>query len=151
MFRRASVILSLALWSGAAGVVRAQMAPPPEGPPQANNPYAAPAAPSSAANPAMLAKAKVWFAALQSGSVDRSKLGTGPNSNLTEATIENAQKMIGGLGKPVSFVAQQTQTKGGVTATIYLVTFRDGRKVDFLFAVDGQGKVDGLALGTPER
>jgi hypothetical protein len=53
------------------------------------------------------------------------------------------------LGPPVSFVQQQANTQGTVSAAIYVVTFKNGEKVDFLFAVDSQGKVQGMSLGTP--
>ena len=54
---------------------------------------------------------------------------------MTDATIANAQKMIGGLGPPVSFVQQQSSSQGNVSAAIYVVTFKNGEKIDFLFAV----------------
>lgn len=154
MFRISFTIVAIAFWANA-GVLCAfgQEAPPPEGPPQAGNPYAQPLpggpATASAPNPAMLAQAKSWFARLQSGNIDRSKLASGSYAAMTEATISNAQKMVGSLGKPVSFVQQQATTQGSVSAAVYVVTFKNGRKVDFFFAVDGQGKVEGLALGTP--
>jgi len=116
-------------------------------PPQANEP-AAPA-PSATTNPQLLATAKHWFAQLQAGKIDKSQLEGGPYSNMTDASIANAQKMVGSLGAPVSFVQQQYQSQGNVTAAIYLVTFSNGEKVDFLFALDQQGKVAGLSLGTP--
>jgi hypothetical protein len=37
-------------------------------------------------------------------------------------------------------------TQNGVDYAIYLLTFGDGKKLDFIFAVDGQGKVAGLRL-----
>jgi len=117
-------------------------------PPQQTYPMSAPA-PSPTTNPQLLAMAKQWFAQLQAGKIDRSQLDTGPYGNMTDASIANAQKMIGNLGPPVSFVQQQYQVQGNVSAAIYLVTFGNGQKVDFLFAVDRQGKVAGLSLGTP--
>jgi hypothetical protein len=115
---------------------------PPVGP--MTQPSAAPTA-----DPAMLARAKSWFAALQAGNVDRSQLSASANSNMTVATINNAQSVIGGLGTPVSFVQQQAGVQGSISYAIYLVTFKDGKKLDFLFAVDQQGKIASLGLGTP--
>ncbi len=152
MFRRVLGLFILTLWASVPLYAFAQE-PPPEGAPQAGNPYAQPYAPAatntSAPNPAMLARAKRVFAQLQAGEIDRSALATGANANFSETTIASAQKMVGSLGKPVSFVQQQATTQGGVSAAIYTVTFKNGRKVDFLFALDSQGKIAGLSLGTP--
>jgi hypothetical protein len=156
MIRISTAFFAIAL---AASTVAAAPPPPmppggqpePGAPPPAGEPMTYPTAASAAAttNPALLALAKSWFAALQSGQVDRSQLAGGPYANLTDATIANAQKMIGNLGKPVSFVQQQVSTQGNTSAAIYLVTFKNGEQVDFLFAVNGQGKVTSLGLGTP--
>jgi hypothetical protein len=144
MFRILTSFLVVALGVSTAAAVSAQEYPPPGelGPPSA-------AAATARPDPLVLMRAKSWFAALQSGKIDRSELAPGPNANMTEATIENAQRIVGNLGRPVSFVQQQSSTQGGVTAVIYVVTFKNGQKVDFLFAVDDQGKVEGLGLGTP--
>lgn len=153
MFRTFIGLFALTLWASVPLCASAQEPPPPEGAPQATNPYAQPYAPSAtttnAPNPAMLARAKQVFAQLQVGKIDRSQLAAGPNANFTETTVANAQKMVGSLGKPVSFVQQQATTQGDVSAAIYVVTFKNGKKVDFLFALDAQGKIAGLSLGTP--
>ncbi len=143
MFRTFASLFAFALGAGTLSA-SAQGMPPPGGP------YAPPAANASATpNPAMLARAKSYFAQLQSGKIDRSQLAGGPYSNLTDATIANAQQMVGGLGKPVSFQQQQVGAQGDITYGIYVVTFQNGEKVDFLFAVDGNGKVTSMGLGTP--
>jgi len=155
MFRIPISLLAFVICAGGATAFGSaqQMPPPPEGPPQAGNPYAQPygsrPATTSAPNPQMLAKARRWFSELQSGSVDRSQLASNANANMNDATISNAQKMIGGLGKPVSFVQQQAGSQNGMSYAIYLVTFSDGQRVDFLFAMDQSGKVTSLGLGTP--
>ena len=71
------------------------------------------------------------------------------NANMNAATVANAQRMIGGLGKPVSFVEQHSQSQGSTNAALFLVTFQNGQQIDFLFMLDSQGKVAGLGLGTP--
>ncbi len=153
MFRILIGLFALTLCASVPLAAYAQEPPPPEGAPQAGNPYAQPYAPSAttndAPNPAMLARAKNVFAQLQAGKIDRSQLAAGPNANFTETTVANAQKMIGSLGKPVSFVQQQATKQGDVSAAIYAVTFKNGKKVDFLFVLDAQGKIAGLSLGTP--
>ena len=153
MARYSITVLALALVAGAALPAFAQQMPPTEGAPEQNDPYAQHPAPSStttpAQNKALMARAKVWFGELQTGSIDRGQLASNANSNMSDATIANAKQMVGGLGKPVSFVAQRTGTQGGVTYGIYVVTFQNGQTVDFLFAVDSSGKVTSLGLGTP--
>ena len=93
-------------------------------------------------NPALLRKAKsVFDAAAGRQARPFPTRDRRPNRNMTDATIANAQKMIGNLGSPVSFVQQQASSQGNVSAAIYVVTFKNGQKIDFLFAVDAQGKV----------
>lgn len=154
MLRITTTIIAAALFAGAPLLaMAAQQAPPPEGAPVQGNPYGPQAEPNSATsnqlNKPLLAKAKQWFAALQQGRIDRSQMEAGPNANLNDATIANAKKMIGGLGQPVSFVQQRTGTQGNITYAIYAVGFRNGQSVDFLFAMDGSGKIASLGLGTP--
>lgn len=153
MIRITTTIIAAALFASAPLLGVAQQPPPPEGAPVQGNPYgqpgAASAAGTNAVNKPLLAKAEKWFAALQHGSVDRSQMESGANANLNDATIANAQKMIGSLGAPTNFVQQREGTQGNITYAIYAVTFRNGDKMDFLFAVDGSVKVASLGLGTP--
>ena len=149
IIRLVTSLFALALWASGASAAGAQGYPPSEGAPQSNNPYASSAA-NNTPNPALLAKAKNWFGQLQAGQIDREQMESGPNANLNDATISNAQRMIGDLGKPISFVQQRTGSQGGVTYAIYLVTFKNCEKVDFLFAVDHEGKVASLGLGSPK-
>ena len=108
------------------------------------------ASPASKPDPAMLGRARHFFEELQSGSVNRSELASGgAAANLNDATIANAQHMIGGLGAPASFVQQKSGSQGGVSWAVYLVTFKDGQRVDFLYGVDANGKITTLGLGTP--
>lgn len=145
MFRTLIGFVVFSLYAGAtAAWAPAQGMPPNGGPPPPSSANA-----SSTPSPAMVARAKSAFVQLQSGTVDRSQLTGGPYSNMTEATVANAEKMVGGLGKPVSFVPQQTGSQNGITYSIFLVTFKNGEKVDFLFAVDGNGKITSMGLGTP--
>jgi hypothetical protein len=153
MTRIFTTIVAAALLANGWGLIAgAQEPPPPEGAPIQGNPYGAPSeadASSTAVNKALLAKAKKWFLALQAGKIDRSQMESGPNANANDATIDHAPQLIAGLGAPTSFVQQSTGKSGNLTYGEYLVTFRDEQRVYFLFAVDGQGKVASLALGTP--
>lgn len=142
MVRLTLALLASALFAGFASPATAQYAPSPYGPQSTP-------APRGSTDPALLARAKSVFAQLQAGKIDRSELAAGPNQSLNDTTLANAQKMVGGLGAPVSFVQQQSSAQGNVSAAIYVVTFKNGQKIDFLFAVDSQGKVEGMSLGTP--
>ena len=150
MIRVTTAVLALALFTGVSSLgAGAQVPPPPEGAPIQGNPYGTEASSSNVVDKPLLAKAKVWFAALQSGKIDRSQMESGASANANDATVANAQRMIGNLGSPVSFVQQRTGTQGNITFAIYAVGFRNGQTVDFLFAVDSSGKIASLGLGTP--
>ena len=107
--------------------------------------------PGPAANTAMLARAKAAFAQLQAGKVDRTQL-TPQMNTASDAQFKSVQSSIA-HGPPVSFAQQQSFSQGGNTYAIYLVTFADGSKVNFVFALDSQGKVSGMrvtgAAGVP--
>jgi hypothetical protein len=124
-----------------------QPPPGPVAPPMVTPvPYGAPAPTATPSpNPQMLARAKSWFAQLQAGKIDRSQLAPGMGS-LTDEQVTNVSAQIKNLGTPVTFEQQQTMTQNGVDYAIYLLTFGDGKKLDFIFAVNGQGKVAGLRL-----
>jgi hypothetical protein len=151
-----SRFLTLAL--GAALLLTAVAAAPPNasqpGEPQPGQPPPAPMqaypqagseGPTPAPDPAMLARAKKWFAALQTGKIDRSQLANGANS-ISDDQIKSVVAEIGNLGTPVSFVQQQAMTQGGISYAVYLLTFGNGKKLNFIFAVDSTGKIAGLRL-----
>jgi hypothetical protein len=156
MTRFFTTLLTVALWAGAIAA-----APPPMPQPGGAGPNEPPAPPpplqgsmaeptsAPVANPELLARAKTVFAQLQAGTVNPSDLAAGPYANANNQTLANAKSLVGGLGAPVSFVPVQSENQGNVSAAIYLVTFKNGEKVDFLFAVDGAGKIEGMSLGTP--
>jgi hypothetical protein len=99
-----------------------------------------------APNPQMLARAKSWFAQLQAGKIDRSQLAAGMGTALSDQQVQDVSSKIKTLGTPVTFEQQQTMTQAGNTITAYLLTFGNGQKLSFYFAVDSQGKVSGLQL-----
>jgi hypothetical protein len=98
----------------------------------------------------MLARAKSEFAQVQGGKIDRTTLTADMNSLLTDDKVAIVKGAIGNLGAPVSFEQQRAGTQGDVRYAIYLVTFANGTKVDFLMGVDGQGKIAALRL-TPAQ
>ncbi len=104
--------------------------------------------PAPAANATMLTRAKAVFAQLQAGKVDRSEL-TPQMGAASDSELKAAQSSIA-RGSPVSFEQQQSFSQDGYTYAVYVVTFADGSKVDFVFAVDSQGKVAGMRVtGAP--
>jgi len=104
--------------------------------------------PAPAPNATMLSRAKAAFDQLQAGKVDRSEL-TPQMRAASDAELKTAQSSIA-RGSPVSFQQQQSFSQGGYTYAVYLVTFNDGSKVDFVFALDSQGKVAGMRVtGAP--
>jgi hypothetical protein len=118
-------------------------APPPIAPLPAQT--GAPAATPSP-DPAMLAQAKNVFAQLQSGKLDRALLTTEMNAALTDDKLATVKTSIGTLGAPVSFEQEHAGTQTGVRYGVYLVTFSNGAKLDFLIGIDGQGKIAGMRL-----
>ncbi|HEY6325581.1 MAG TPA: hypothetical protein VIW73_03555 [Candidatus Cybelea sp.] len=109
--------------------------------------YSSPS-PAPSANSAMLARAKSVFAQLQAGKVDRSQLTPQMNA-ASDAQLKSVQSSIA-HGSPTSFEQQQSFSQGGYTYAVYLVTFSDGAKVSFVFALDAQGKVSGMRVtGAP--
>jgi hypothetical protein len=118
--------------------------PAPAPPPLAPMPAQTAATPSP--DPAMLARAKNEFAQLQSGKIDRTLLSTEMSAALTDDKVASVKSSIGSLGAPVSFEQQRSGTQGDVRYAVYLVTFTNGSKLDFLIGVDGQGKVAGMRL-----
>jgi hypothetical protein len=157
MTRFSTTLLAIALCAGTLGAAPPPMPQPGTGPsgpsgppPPMYQPMAEPGA-EPTPNPELLARAKSTFAQLQAGTVNPSQLAAGPNGAMSAQAIANAKNLVGNLGPPVSFVAQQQENSGSVSAAIYLVTFKNGEKVDFLFAVDSQGKIEGMSIGTPHQ
>ncbi|MGC9992934.1 MAG: hypothetical protein ABSD52_11140 [Candidatus Cybelea sp.] len=124
-----------------------QPPPPPAAPPAAPMPAqtGAPAVTPSP-DPAMLAQAKNVFAELQSGKLDRTTLTTEMSAALTDDKLATVKSSIGTLGAPVSFEQEHAGTQSGVRYGVYLVTFSNGAKLDFLIGLDGQGKIAGMRL-----
>jgi hypothetical protein len=157
MFNRSKTLLGVALFActvaaappppAMPGGANPQPAGPP--PPPVSQPVNQPN-PNATVDPGMLREAKTWFAALQSGTINRSQLAPKASSSLSDADVAKAKDMIGGLGTPASFVQQQAGSQGGISYAIYLVTFKSGSKYNFFFAIDQQGKVEGLQLGRPQ-
>jgi hypothetical protein len=127
-----TLLLSAALVFGA--VAAASPAPPPA---------------TAAPDPAILARARSMFAALQTGKIDRSQLDAQANSTIDDATIRRAHDAVVPLGTPVTFEQQNVFARNGITNYVYLVTFGGGQSLDFGFLLDSAGKVAGMAILPP--
>lgn len=138
---KVTTLICAALFAATVGAAAAQGAPtaPPE-------PGGSSAAPAATPNAELLARAKSWFEQLQAGKIDRTQLATATNGALTDAQVQEVHQMIGSLGTPMSFEQQHAMSQNGMAYAIYLVTFADGKKLNFAFGVDAQGKVAGLRL-----
>lgn len=101
-------------------------------------------------NPAMLAQAKAAFAQLQSGNVDRTTLDSQMNAALTDDKLNAVKSAIGSLGTPTSFVELRSGSQDGYPFAVYAVTFANGTKLNFIFALDAQGKIGGMQLTPPQ-
>lgn len=135
-------LLCAALLACSLAAAPGQPTPPPE-------PGGSAAAPAQTPDASLMARAKSWFSQLQTGKVDRSQLATAVNGALTDAQVQQAKQMIGGLGAPTSFVQKQEMSQGGNTVGVYHLTFPNGSTMDFAFAIDSEGKVSGLRLIPP--
>lgn len=133
---------------GGGTIMQPQQPPEPAVPPPVAPMPAATAAPTAtpSPDPAMLARAKTAFAQLQSGKIDRTTLTTEMSAALTDDKVASVESSIGNLGAPVSFDQQRTGTQGDVRYAVYLVTFRNGAKLNFLIGVDAQGKIAGMRV-----
>ena len=109
-------------------------------------PSGAAATPSPAPDPAVLARAKTWFHMMQTGKIDKSQLDATMAGLLTDDVVAGMAAKIGPLGDPVTFEQVQTGTVSGNAVYVYELAFGNGTKLDFVFAVDGNGKVSGLRL-----
>ncbi len=130
---------------GGAPVGQPQQPPAAPAPPPVV-PLPAQTGPTPSPDPAMLAQAKNVFAQLQNGTLDRTALTTEMNKALTDGTLATVKTSIGTLGAPVSFEQEHAGTQSGVRYGVYLVTFSNGAKLDFLIGIDGQGKIAGMRL-----
>src|SRR5579863_186643 len=116
-----------------AAILGATIAAVPPAMPQPGGPQPQPAAPAEpmtaatavpTADPAMLARAKNWFAQLQAGKIDRSQIAPTTNAALTDAKVASASQAIAGLGPPTTFELTRAGQQGGVSYALYALTFK---------------------------
>ena len=108
-------------------------------------------APTASPNAETLAKAKAWFLALQAGKIlDASVLTDEMSKALTPGMLDQVSRSLAPLGAPTSFAQIATGSQAGSTYYVYAVKFKSGDAVNFIYAIDGTGKVSGLRV-TPAQ
>ncbi len=112
------------------------------------------ASPAATASPAasptdatVLAHARSWFDALQHGQLlDPSELDDRMKALMTPAIVTQGAKQLEPLGAYTGFDQVQTGTRNGDTFYVYKVTFKGAEALNFIYVVDGSGKISGLRL-----
>jgi len=84
--------------------------------------------------------ARAVFGQLQSGHVDRSRLGDDFNVFLTEAKVQGASARLGPLGAPTSVVIDETHERGGMEVATVSLSFA-GAKLQAAMFRSADGKV----------
>ncbi|MDE2482008.1 MAG: hypothetical protein KGN02_07440 [bacterium] len=103
--------------------------------------------PTASPNAAVMAHAKAWFLALQAGKVlDPSALTDQMRTLLTPSTVAGVAKALAPLGPPTGFTQLSTGTQAGSIYFVYAVTFKTGETWNYVYAVDGTGKISGLRV-----
>lgn len=94
-----------------------------------------------------MARAKDFFHRIETGDIDRSQLTAQVNTQLTNAMIKQIASQVAPLGEPTSFRQIQHGRQGGSEYYVYLVTFPDGDKWNYLFVFETEsGKISGLRI-----
>ena len=110
-------------------------------------PAPAPTASLAPTNAPVLARAKKWLLAIQSGSIDRTQLSDAMNAALTDASVKTLAGEVGPFGPPNSFVQTRIVHSGANTGYVYNIIFQNGTRALMVFALDdATSKVTGLRL-----
>ncbi len=102
--------------------------------------------PSPAASPSdmqITARARTWYAMLQSGTIDRAQLDKQLNATLTDATVKQVAAQLQPLGDPKSFTLTDKMVSGQYTVYHYRVGLATTR-LYFTFTLDPDGTIAGL-------
>ena len=79
------------------------------------------------------------FAQLQSGRVDRSRLGDDFNAFLTDAKVQGASARLGPLGPPTSVLVDEVSERGGMEVVTVSFSFAAAKLQAAMFrSVDGK-------------
>jgi hypothetical protein len=146
MNRLETLALSAALLFGALGAaphdLAASATPAPTG--------IAPA-PTASPNPAVTARSKAFYHALQTGTVDRTMLSSDASSKMTDDSLKAVKAKLAPLGDPVTFEQEMSEMQSGSMLYAYLLSFGNGTKLEFVVGYDGDGKISALALRPAEQ
>ena len=103
--------------------------------------------PAKGEDPAITALARQWLGRMRSGDIDKAQLSAGFAKFLTPQMISGMKAGLAPLGDPTSFVYRGKTAANGATAYRYNVGFK-GARLTFIIAVDGQGKISSLGIGS---
>jgi hypothetical protein len=106
----------------------------------------APVAATPSPNPVIMARAKTFYRALATGTIDRSQLSAQANAKLTDEAVKAVAAKLAPLGEPVTFEYVKSEQQGGSMLHAYLLGFGNGQKLEFVVGFDAQDKVSALAL-----
>jgi hypothetical protein len=87
--------------------------------------------------PQIMAAAKQWFHAFQTGKVDRSKLNSLVNVQLTDAMIHSEARVLQRYKNPTSFVFASSEPVNGVTGYDFVLSFPKARIIESIAFDDG--------------
>ncbi len=102
---------------------------------------AAAAAPPAVEDPAISAKLRAFFAALQRGEIDRAAVTDEVNAALSDAALQQVKAQMASLGAIDTLTFVGRQAAGGMTAYRYRATFSSGKTLPITFALDANGKI----------
>lgn len=83
---------------------------------------------------------------LQAGKLDQSQMSSAAIAGITSDKVAQAAAYLKPMGDPVTFEQQATGTQASLKYYVFLVTFGNGSKLNYVFAVDAQGKIAGLQV-----
>jgi CubicO group peptidase (beta-lactamase class C family) len=103
--------------------------------------------PAKGEDPAITALARQWMRRMQTGDIDKSQLSASFAKHLTRDMVSGMKEDLAPLGDPTSFVYRGKSKTNGATAYQYSVGFK-GARLQLTIAVDSQGKISALGLGS---
>lgn len=114
-------------------------APPPPGPPRAA------ATPAAGEDPAVTARAKAWFHALKSGTVDRSQLTAAFAARLTPELLQNVAAQLSSVADPTGWTYLGSTEQDDATIYRYQVELA-GQTHVWSIVIAPDGKLAGSML-----
>lgn len=103
------------------------------------------ATPAPGEDPAIAARAKAWFHALKTGTVDRSQLTPEFSTYLTPALLKGIAEQLGAVADPTGWTYLGSQAQRGATVFRYQIELAGAMHV-FSIAIAPDGKLAGSLL-----